>query len=314
MTHEIAGRAHLIIGGATKAGSTSLFAYLSEHPEVCAAYKKETRFFLEADYPAVARHRLEDGLEAYAAYFPECDCRSIYFDSSPQYLYSNAAAERIYSVFPQARLVFILREPIDRLLSFYQFAKQRAFIPQDMDLRAYIDRQLELLEANPPPPDYLRTLPHGRYSQYLPHFQKLFPQEQLLVLQFEELKRRPVETMKAICRFAGIDGAFFEHYAFQVHNATRAARSSKLQKSYAYVRRNFSRALDRQPQLWRAAESVHLRLYPKFLSWNGRQVQPLTVPDDIARRLEEYYQGEEAELARLLSRPDFSWSLDNDRR
>jgi hypothetical protein len=118
--------------------------------------------------------------------------------------------------------------------------------------------------------------------------------------------------MKAICQFAGIDGGFFEHYAFEVYNPTRAARSTKLQKSYAYIRRTFSRVLEQQPQLWRAAESVHLRLYPMFLSWNGREIQPLSVPDDIAQTLEGYYQGEEAQLARLLGRPDFSWSKAND--
>lgn len=314
MRHEIADRAHLIIGGATKAGSTSLFAYLSDHPDVCATYKKETRFFLEKDYPAAARYRLEDGLETYAAYFPPCDCRSIYFDSSPQYLYSSKAAERIHSILPHIRLVFILREPVDRLLSFYHFAKQRAFIPQDMDLRAYVEEQLALLDADPPPPDYLRALPHGRYSQYLPRFLEVFAREQILVLQFENLKNNPVETLKAICHFAGIDGDFFEQYAFEVYNPTRAARSSKLQKTYAYVRRTFSKALEQQPQLWRAAESVHLRLYPKFLSWNGREIQPLSVPDDITLRLEEYYQGEEAQLGRLLGRPDFVWRKSDGRR
>jgi hypothetical protein len=49
-----------------------------------------------------------------------------------------------------------------------------------------------------------------------------------------------------------------------------------------------------------------------FLSWNGREIQPLSVPDDIAQTLEGYYQGEEAQLARLLGRPDFSWSKAND--
>ena len=56
---------YIIIGGTTKAATTSLYFYLADHPNVCASNIKETRFFLDADYPLPVKYRLEDGLEKY---------------------------------------------------------------------------------------------------------------------------------------------------------------------------------------------------------------------------------------------------------
>lgn len=74
---------YLIIAGTTKAATTSLFNYLADHPEICASNVKETRFFLDADYPLPAKYRFEDGLDKYELYFVHCSASHIRMEATP---------------------------------------------------------------------------------------------------------------------------------------------------------------------------------------------------------------------------------------
>ncbi|MEW6715877.1 MAG: hypothetical protein AB1345_00005, partial [Chloroflexota bacterium] len=85
----------LIIAGTTRAGTTSLFKYLSDHPDVCAASVKETGFFLDADYPnpPPTKYRAEDGLSRYESYFSSCPEKPVRLEATPGYLYSPGAPQ-----------------------------------------------------------------------------------------------------------------------------------------------------------------------------------------------------------------------------
>ena len=122
-SNVLAEHRYLIIGGATKAGTTSLYFYLADHPEICASNLKETRFFLDAEYPLPAKYRLEDGLDKYEKYFNHCQKQSLRLEATPDYLYSPDTPQKIKHSLPNVKMFFILREPIDRLTSWYRFAK-----------------------------------------------------------------------------------------------------------------------------------------------------------------------------------------------
>src|SRR3712207_1668459 len=96
---------YLIIGGTTKAATTSLFSYLADHPQICASSLKESRFFLDADYPVSSKCRFEDGLDKYDELFQHCrDDRLLRLEATPDYLYSAATPQKIKFSLPKAKL------------------------------------------------------------------------------------------------------------------------------------------------------------------------------------------------------------------
>ncbi|HUM46243.1 MAG TPA: hypothetical protein PLD84_04915, partial [Chitinophagales bacterium] len=107
---------NLIIGGVHKAGTTSVFTYLSMHPEVCGSSTKEIGFFMPLKYGKEI-----PSMKEYATYFSHCDAAKRYrLEASPSYLYGKEViAKRILQELGKdAKMVFIFRNPADRLFSF----------------------------------------------------------------------------------------------------------------------------------------------------------------------------------------------------
>src|SRR5947199_9809161 len=97
---KFSGYRFLIIGGTSKAGTTSVFNYLAGHPEVCPA-EKETRFFLDADYPLPSKRRYqENNSETYWSLFQSGPQENWRFEATPDYLYSANSAGAIHKTLP----------------------------------------------------------------------------------------------------------------------------------------------------------------------------------------------------------------------
>src|SRR5215213_1565056 len=101
---------NFIIIGAQRGGTTSLYRYLTEHPSIGAAYRKEVHFF--------DRH-FDKGMAWYLAHFPARGEFPIVGEASPFYLFHPAVPGRIHAAVPQARFIALLRNPIDRAYSQY---------------------------------------------------------------------------------------------------------------------------------------------------------------------------------------------------
>ena len=102
--------------GAAKSGTSSLYMYLTQHPRVFVPPIKEPHFFSDFHHPALAHI---DTLDKYLALFDDCPENALAGDASTSYLYSRGAPRRIQALQPRARIMAILRNPIDRAYSFY---------------------------------------------------------------------------------------------------------------------------------------------------------------------------------------------------
>lgn len=297
----------LIIAGTSKAGTTSVFNYLAKHPEIRATEVKETRFFLDADYPLRSEMRYErDGALAYLTFFdftkePRGETWSL--EATPDYLYSPGAPGLIRETLPSARLIFLLREPISRLLSFYQFGKQISKIPQAMSFDQYVDLQRTARGAYSSRgyrhPAY-RALQHGRYSNYLRRFLELFGRSAIYVAFYEELKCDPRLFMVSLCQWVGIDGSYFHDYRFEVTNKGVKMRSPRLNRVY-YEARQKARQLVRDRQglrsvLGRVGAGVNA-VYRKMNVTKRREVIISRSTEDF---LSEYYREEAPRLREML--------------
>jgi hypothetical protein len=224
--------ANFVIGGTEKAGTTSVFDYLSAHPQVCGSSRKETDFFrhgYSGDAAADAR--------AYAAYFERCDGRArVLMEASPGYLGEAATvAPRMQALVPGVRLLFILRDPVERFQSSYEFHRGRLNLPQDMSLDDYLQRCLAYERdgaraAGGLDEWYLKVLRFGRYAECIDRFRLQMPAANLKVMFFEALCRSERDFMVELSAFLGIDAGFWSSYAFRPSNVTFSGRNAWLHR------------------------------------------------------------------------------------
>ena len=194
-----------LVIGAQKAGTTALYAYLRWHPGITGPSWKEVSFF--------DRHWWR-GEAWYRGQFPLRAGERLVGEASPSYLFHPLAPERARSLVPEAKLVALLRDPVDRAYSQYQHevALGREALSFEDALAAEDERlvgEVERLIADPRAFsrawwDHTYTA-RGRYAEQLERWLEAFPSEQLLVVRTEDLGERPAETYASILAFLGAE-------------------------------------------------------------------------------------------------------------
>lgn len=279
---------YLIIGGAEKAGTTSLFSYFATHPQVCASSTKETDFF-----------RGSGQLRDYEQFFPGAGPEQLRVESSPGYLaLADTVAPRMAALVPAARLVFVLREPVDRLRSAFRFYKSRLHVPGEMSFDQFVTICLEY-EAAKRTGDHqgllawhLQAVSRGRYERLLPCFETRFPRQQVLAVHYDRLRTDVAGLLGEIAAFAGVDPAFFSGRSFERENVSFLARRRGLQRLAIAVN-------DGLEGVWRRHPAAKRRLVHLYKRFNEKPLEPDALSADAARGLDEIYAPARALLARL---------------
>jgi hypothetical protein len=306
MMKDFISRRFLLLGGTTKAASTALFYYLADHPQICPSSMKETRFFLDRDYPLQARYRLADGLQKYAGYFQKCSMDSVLMEATPDYLYSRDAAEQVATTLPESRFLFVLRDPVDRLVSWYHFARQTGELDTGQSFQNFLDRQIAG-EPEPGTPQVLRALEQGRYSRYLSRFFDRFGEERVKVLYFEEFCSAPEQFMEQICGFAGVSTGFYADYVFKPHNETVTTRNAKVHRRISLLARTLRGYTHRYEVLHRPLKKLRRSVDSFFQQPLAPRVE-LRLGSSTADFLRTYYLEEPTLLAGLCGQAP-NWSL-----
>jgi hypothetical protein len=194
-----------LIIGAMKSGTTSLAAYLREHPGCFVAPEKEVHFF---DY----EFRWAFGADWYRQRFRGAGSL-LAGEATPSYMHRPEVPARIASVVPDAKLIAILRDPVDRAYSQYWHHRR-----EGREEREFLDA------VEDPELDYLGR---GRYLEQLERICEHFPREQLLVLLFDDLDAQPQETFVDVCRFLGVDETVIPANVGEARNSHRKVRAPR---------------------------------------------------------------------------------------
>lgn len=222
---------YLLICGTTKAATTSLFNYLKSHPEVCPSIYKETRFFIDEVYP-ITRHDLSNKLSDYCALFQGNGLR---LEATPDYLHSVGTPQRLVEKLADFKIVLILRDPVDRFLSWYRFAQQNGKLGADTTLNDFFNMQCE--DVSLATDQYQLALIQGRYIDYLKNYLAYIDRMNIFIGFYEDLSRDPLAFIRQLCTFAAIDSSFYDDYTFGAYNVTRKARSSFVSREYREIKR-----------------------------------------------------------------------------
>ena len=210
---------NLIIAGPPKTGTTSVFDWLSKHPDVCASNVKETYYFY--NYPEIDAYPNfnKDGWSKYEGLFSDWRNEKVIFEASPGYIYSDLAAQELKKI-DGVKIIFIHRSPETRAMSEYKFRK---FKTKDTDLT--IEEYFGL--KNGELTNELQ-LQRGRYKEHLDRWTKHFDRQQLGLFRFDELKNDPLGFMVKVCEYLDIDLDFYSNFNFSAKNQTANVRSKTL--------------------------------------------------------------------------------------
>lgn len=191
----------MVIGG-EKCGTTSLYHYINGHPQFLPSIEKELDFF-DLEFGR--------GIDWYLAHFPPVPRDDLFLtgEVSANYIYHLHAPQRVWEIFPEIKLIVLLRNPVDRTVSRYHMllkngASQKSF---EKTVTAEINKLQKSIVGNEIPWEILNRCRHIGNSLYLYHLQRwlnLFPKEQVLIIPSEDLYQNPAATLKNIFTFLDV--------------------------------------------------------------------------------------------------------------
>jgi len=202
----------LIIGGASKSGTTALYYSLRQHPELCLSPKKELHYFSRR---ALARSSAGPGdrfvlaeippsFEKYLAHFGRCGRRRVAVDISPSYLFHHEAAGEMRRLLPDAHILFILRNPADKA-----FAQYLHLVGAGRETLRFEDAlAIEQQRADRGFSDIWLYRSSGFYADALERYARAFGPGHLAVFYHEEFRSNPGAVLREICTFAAVDPGF----------------------------------------------------------------------------------------------------------
>jgi len=262
----------LVVAGAPKCGTTSLYRWLADHPQACASRVKETRFFLGPDHvfrPRISCHT--HGIEAYAAYFAHArgDERLV-FEVTPDYLYDAHAVAALRALPGPPHVAFLFRRPSRRVYSLYQFARNNVgSLDPGVSFPRYVDVALGRTDAAllDGLPILRQAVAQSRYHEWLVPWLEAFPADRVHVFQFERLTRDPRAFMRALAERFGMDPGFYDDYGFGAENESYRVRNRAVHRLKRAVSRRVWERLS--PAVRRRARTVY-----RALNTDDREVMP----------------------------------------
>jgi hypothetical protein len=201
--------------GAARCGTTSLHYWLGQHPDIAMSAIKEPNHFVfrqgaDGPQPCIAddRRLLAKSVPdrtAYRRLFPDGGVREA-GDASPLYLYTRETPELIADAVPDARLVAVLREPIDRAWSHFVYVNDDLGDGAPEQFTRAVERELPLgYEPYRTGTHFVRL---SRYAEQLERYLVVFPRERLLVLSYDVLVRDPATALRQVCELLDVDPSF----------------------------------------------------------------------------------------------------------
>jgi Sulfotransferase family len=199
-----------LIVGAPKAGSTALHTALAQHPGLYMSPVKEPKFFL-SDGPPPARGGPGDAQTYrehvwrrpdYEALFDAAPPGTLRGESTPLYLHDPAAHRRIHELIPRAKLIAVLRDPVERAHSNWTHLWSAGLEPVGDFVQACEEepRRIEAGWAS-----FWQYVGLGLYGEQLEHLYQVFPRDQVLIIRYLTLVDSPDETLDRICTFLGVE-------------------------------------------------------------------------------------------------------------
>jgi hypothetical protein len=309
---------NFFIVGAPKAGTTALYRYLEQHPQIYMSPIKEPHYFADeirfenfsaemqtmsgADRAALRRYldgpvveRFSGGpVTAWSDYlklFAGVKNEIAAGEASTCYLWSATAPENIASAFPRAKILMILRDPSDR--AFSQFRHRLSFARRRVSFSEHLSACLA--SSSTTISEEYPSLQFGLYHKQVLRYLTLFARQRVHIGFYEDYLRAPAAFLRHICSFLEVDPEF------QFDFSTKHMQASVPQ---SYALNNGLKRLG----LWNLARKVSPpRVRAQLRRMAFRPAHTMSLSPDERRRLVDFYRADIQNLARLLDRDLSAW-------
>jgi hypothetical protein len=230
-----------IIAGAPKAGTSSMHAWIADHPDALGSREKETYFFVDpGTHMYCPEAHVTRGLAPYRRQFerpPGTGTPRVILESTPAYIYYETALERIPDLPSRPRCLFILREPAAQIYSLYTYFRDNwNWIPGDMSFADYLAAVRAGSHGFNGNELARNALGYARYVDYLVPWRARLGEERMMVTTFDALLADEAALTRQVAGWLGLDASFYDTYTYPRENETYAPRNRMLQKVNVAVR------------------------------------------------------------------------------
>ncbi len=192
-----------LIVGAQKSGTTTLHAYLKEHPELVMSDRKEVHFFNKDDFFKTA----EPDYAQYHSYFNEAgesNNDKLLGEATPAYLYCRDAAKRIWQYNPSMKIIIILRNPVERAFSHWNMEVSRG--AESLSFSDALKYESVRCRQALPSQHYVYSYQdRGFYSTQIREYWRFFSKQQVIIIKYDDLIETPENVLYSVFGFLGVD-------------------------------------------------------------------------------------------------------------
>jgi len=186
---------NFLVIGAAKAGTTSLYHYLNQHPQIYMSPRKETYFFMSSN----------NEIENYKALFKEANGEIAIGEATPFYLYNKKSPELIKNCLPQVKLIIVLRDPVDRAYSHFLYWRSQGQEPIVDFAKAIREEPIRIRDGYGINYHYINQ---GFYAPQLQRYLNLFDSSNIKINLYSDLVKNPSHFVKEIYNFLDVDDSF----------------------------------------------------------------------------------------------------------
>lgn len=206
---------NFLIIGAAKAGTTALYRYLKEHPQIYMSPLKETQFFVFVDEedltfnsnaPFLRKYEQIKDIESYRALFKKVSQEIAIGEVSPWYIYLPNIAGKIKRYIPDVKIIAMLRDPVERAYSNFLHSIRDDLEPINVDFGRAMELESERILNNWSPRFHYKE--KGLYYEQIKRYFDLFEPEQIRVYIYEHFQEKPISVLQDIYSFLGVDDEF----------------------------------------------------------------------------------------------------------
>ena len=305
---------NFLIIGAAKSGTTAVWHYLKQHPEIYMSSTKHTRFFafnvedpsFQGPAPTMrgpagknrsVPYAITD-IEAYHALFDGATNEIAIGEASHSYLYQPQAAQRIRNYASEMKLIAILRNPAERAFSHYRQLVRDGREPIPDFAQALAEEEARIRDGWWPDFHYIQI---GLYYGQLKRYFELFERDQLKIYLYEDLNSDPSGLSQDIFRFLGVDDSFIPQAAAR-YNASGTPKSRFLHSVLQKLRRTMPIAERFLP------EEQYRRLLRVGSSLHNQNLTKARLSPEVCRRtIDEYFREDILKLEALIQRDLSAW-------
>jgi hypothetical protein len=288
---------HFIIIGAGKSGTTSLHEYLRQNPNISLPRRKETHFFIcdkesvsiPQNYQGRVLEDVIDNLDDYLNEFESKPGVKIYGEVCPTYLFYPNASLNIHKYVPDVKIICVLRNPIDRFYSNFNFWKKKNDSTEFDTIVSSITEHSSDMDIN-------RFLEVGFYYKLLSRYYETFPSTNIKVFLFEDLQKQPKKLMDDLMAFIGLP-----EYPFDLDMKFNTSGKLNFRITYKFIRKSkvtkFLRKL------------LSAKTYQKYRAFAERIIiqQADPISSKSRKTLQNIYRQDILDLQKLIKRDLSEW-------